>query len=104
MRSPVVPIREPGGCPDPMDLARLSAGSGDANSAARLMAHITRCGECGALLKVIPSPGEENLSPDELACIETLPSSSPAGRVALARRMMAERRTFGPGLRIAAAV
>jgi tetratricopeptide (TPR) repeat protein len=87
-----------------MDLARFSAGSLDAAATSRMMAHLTRCGECGARLKLITSAGEEHLSPEELACIETLPSSTPAGRAALAKRMMAERRTFGPALRIAAAV
>jgi cytochrome c-type biogenesis protein CcmH/NrfG len=104
MRSEVTEIGQGGGCPDAINLARFAAGVLDHETSRKVMQHLTGCAACGGQLRMISSLDGDDLTPEELALIEALPSSRPAGQKALARKLAARQRAFSPMLRIAAAI
>jgi tetratricopeptide (TPR) repeat protein len=104
MSAPITSIERYGGCPDSVQLARFAAGMLDEAASRRLMRHITDCPECGSNLRTIVASDDDDLTLDELAAIDNLPSARPTGRATLARRMAAQRRLFAPWMRIAAVI
>ena len=105
MNTPGSAIQEHrGGCPEPLHLSRFAAGLLESREAGDVMRHIVECAECVSVLKQITTPAESDLSADELAAIENLPSATAAGRRSIARKMAGARYGWQSALRIAAAV
>jgi len=89
-------------CPDDEVLQELAAGILSPAMAAQTMQHVARCSTCGAALRRYIRELSEEQSPDDIAILNQLESSTPQWQKRLVRELIGGGKRF-PWLKIAPA-
>src|SRR5689334_645161 len=89
-------------CPDDEVLQELAAGILSPAMAAQTMQHVARCNTCGAALRRYIREFSEEQSPDDIAILNQLESSTPQWQKRLVRELIGGGKRF-PWLKIAPA-
>jgi len=89
-------------CPDDEVLQELAAGILSPAMAAQTMQHVARCSTCGAALRRYIREFSEEQSPDDIAILNQLESSTPQWQKRLVRELIGGGKRF-PWLKIAPA-